>query len=401
MIIRVNSRVNVGKIRLHISQRRIKEHIITFLCFLMFFACSFFTHNIVIKVSSLALLCFFGLPAYISKIDRNVRMSFLIGLIFPLTLIAITLLNSGDFNNAVRGSYCAVFFMSLPVILYYNVPLEKVYELTMRIVIVLVLGCILLDAIGRIDIFTNPLLLLMYDNNELQVATKGAQYITHWKVYLQADALLIIYACFCFEKKKYLWLVLCGLTMWFSGSMANPIAFVVCIGAMLLEKIGKTRLSRLFVVLGILIMTVYSIVPRFMSSPDMVIRASAIKSYAEIFKDLAVLLLGQGYGTDIYVSARAGVSSTTEWSAFEMIRWYGLIGFTIFAILIAYPIKRLRESSRSWMIYAVVSFLMIAFTNPLLYTTTGMLAYLMLYYEYFMDRSENMGRSIADVPLLV
>ena len=125
-----------------------------------------------------------------------------------------------------------------------------------------------------------------------------------------------------------------------------------------------------------------------LTSQDMVIRASALNAYGDILRDPGILLFGQGYGSEIYVSARNEFSITTEWSFFEMIRWYGLIGFTLFIAVIVYPFRKLEKTNRRWMVYAMIGYLTIAYTNPLLYTTTGMVAYIMLYYEFFLAKQE-------------
>ena len=54
------------------------------------------------------------------------------------------------------------------------------------------------------------------------------------------------------------------------------------------------------------------------------------------------------------------------------------------ARIVARNMAFLMKSNKQWVVYGVVSYLIIAFTNPLLYTTTGMVVYILLYYEYFL-----------------
>ena len=115
----------------------------------------------------------------------------------------------------------------------------------------------------------------------------------------------------------------------------------------------------------------------------MLIRKSIISAYFRDFSsDPISLIKGAGYGTPIFIEARNSYEMTTEWSYIEFIREFGLLGAIPFLYIIIKPIKMLCNTSYNWLVYSVVGYILIAFTNPLAYTTTSMVAYILMYYAY-------------------
>ena len=331
----------------------------------------------------------FGLKTFMYIGKKENKAIFISGFIFPLFLFLISILNTRNIGLAINGAYPGLFLLIVPVIAHFDIPLEKMFGIVMDMVIVLVVGCVILDASGIVDIFKNPLLLAMYDANELAVATKGAQYPVYWKIYMQAGVLLVLYACYSYQHGRKKKCLLCGLTMLLSGSAANPIAWIICIFAMFIEKKEKIKLTPIFFICSICLMILYSVLPYLLTDSDMIIRASALDAYGALFRnDSLKVLFGEGYGTEIYVAARGELSITTEWSFFEMMRWYGLFGLIAFIAVLGYPLKRLIKAKRRWIVFGTAGFLTIAFTNPLLYTTTSMVVYILLYYECFMEKRD-------------
>ena len=73
---------------------------------------------------------------------------------------------------------------------------------------------------------------------------------------------------------------------------------------------------------------------------------------------------------------------TTEWTYLELLRGYGLFAFLILAVML-WPIFKLYKMRRNRnvaaMMMAYIVYLVIAGTNPLLISSTGMLIILTIY----------------------
>ncbi len=115
-----------------------------------------------------------------------------------------------------------------------------------------------------------------------------------------------------------------------------------------------------------------------------VVKYGHLSSYATLFDENPLyLIFGQGPGTSFYSEGFNEMVFKTEWSYLEIIRCYGL-----FSLLIVYvywrPLLtfwRLRESDAFTysMFWTYLAYLLIAGTNPLLISSTGMIMMLMAY----------------------
>lgn len=113
------------------------------------------------------------------------------------------------------------------------------------------------------------------------------------------------------------------------------------------------------------------------------VKYAHLLSYVEHFaKNPLYLITGQGPGTAFYTKGFYSMSMNTEWSYLELIRRYGLFSLLILYVFLE-PLKsllRLSDSEKGIvMLLAYVIYLIIAGTNPLLLSSTGMLVLLMVH----------------------
>lgn len=124
------------------------------------------------------------------------------------------------------------------------------------------------------------------------------------------------------------------------------------------------------------------------------IKYGHLTSYATLFDENPLyLILGQGPGTSFYSEGFDEVVFKTEWSYLELLRCLG-----IFAVLIIYvfwkPLftfwKYRNDNDFNYcMFWTYLAYLLIAGTNPLLISSTGMITLLMAYsYEDKLKRME-------------
>ncbi len=124
-----------------------------------------------------------------------------------------------------------------------------------------------------------------------------------------------------------------------------------------------------------------------------VVKYGHLSSYATLFDENPLyLIFGQGPGTSFYSEGFNEIVFKTEWSYLEVIRCYGL-----FSLLIVYVYWRplltfwcFRESDTFTysMFWTYLAYLLIAGTNPLLISSTGMIILMMAYsYEDKVKRS--------------
>lgn len=103
-------------------------------------------------------------------------------------------------------------------------------------------------------------------------------------------------------------------------------------------------------------------------------------SYIDMFSsDLLSFLFGFGYGTAMFSNGTFGYLFTLELTYFELIRFYGFfVAFLFFAFLV-YPLFILYKHRSSYF-YAWLTYLMIAGSNPLLLSSTGVFSLIFIYF---------------------
>lgn len=113
------------------------------------------------------------------------------------------------------------------------------------------------------------------------------------------------------------------------------------------------------------------------------VKYAHLSSYIDHFgKNPFYLITGQGPGTSFYTKGFYAMVMNTEWSYLELIRRYGLFSLMIFYLFFE-PLKRLyalKDTDKGIVVLlAYVIYLIIAGTNPLLLSSTGMLIVLMVH----------------------
>ena len=117
------------------------------------------------------------------------------------------------------------------------------------------------------------------------------------------------------------------------------------------------------------------------SSGD-VTRAGHLKGIFEVWEANPLkFFVGSGYNSEFYSYGINDYTSNVELSYWNLLRQIGLFSFVAFMFAYLYPIVRLVKKKESYIyILAYVVYLAIAYTNPFLYSSTGVTMLLFMYY---------------------
>ena len=173
-----------------------------------------------------------------------------------------------------------------------------------------------------------------------------------------------------------------------SGSRTTMLLPFFIAGVVAFQRIRNTRYAKYFVypVLGLFFVAFLCfvlILAMETSESSNEVKYAHLVSYTKLFEEHPVyLLLGQGPGTSFYSAGFGEYTALTEWSYLEVLRNYGVFGLGILAVFAAplVPFFRHRDEERTFvMLFSYVAYLLIAGTNPLLLSSTGMLMVLSAY----------------------
>lgn len=216
-------------------------------------------------------------------------------------------------------------------------------------------------------------------------------------LYYRTSPLLVFplaYYCksFVYGNKKVLSIILIALflfTLILSGTRANMVSgfgivmyFFIFYLTKMRSKVPLILASILLVVAGILFVRSLS----FSEGDDSsAVKAGHYKSYKLLFSENPQYLIwGEGLGSKFYSSGNGIIVSQTELTYFDLVRWFGLpLAFVLFFFLF-YPILYLYFNNKinrdnGYLVLAYLAYLFIAGTNPLLISSTGLLAIITAY----------------------
>lgn len=192
------------------------------------------------------------------------------------------------------------------------------------------------------------------------------------------------------RRRNLLLFFLFALALFFSGTRANMLSVVFIVIIFVIVKIRKGLFGRilsylLFVsfIIAFLFITLLFLSEKGESSN--MIKFGHLSSYISLFSNNPdILFFGQGIGSLFYSSGFDKVVPQTEWSYIEIIRYVGLLGGLYLISIYIYPLWLLYKYKNSLRYAGAFSigyifYLIIAGTNPLLTSSTGMLALLMAY----------------------
>jgi hypothetical protein len=353
-----------------------------------------------LKVPLFVLIFLFWLllkTIYPIRVNRAIiNINFLL-LSIPLIGICVAILQ----QNLANISFAFGFIKSFIIILLSILIIDQRIDLSNYLVKL----CFIIPAIiiPIYILFTvNPTLFIYFYKYlaEKDVAKFSQREFYGYKVimlYYRTSPLLLFPLAYYFNQfltkdKKPFYFILSGIflfTLILSGTRANMLAGVVVVSYLLFNYLYNKR-NKFPFLLGCLLcgITLLSFLKTLSfsetdKSSDM--KAGHYDSYIKLFMEHPQYLVwGEGLGSQFYSSGNADFVTQTELTYIDLIRWFGIPLAIVLILLLLYPIiyfysnKKVSQNNR-YLIVSYWGYLFIAGTNPLLVSSTGMLAVLTLF----------------------
>jgi hypothetical protein len=190
--------------------------------------------------------------------------------------------------------------------------------------------------------------------------------------------------------KHYSLSIIFFIALLFAGTRACMLSAIFLTFMMIIIRIYNSRAGRFVVpiLICLVVISSYSIVHLLLNDKKDVslqIKSGHLSSYKKlVMEHPLILILGEGAGSKFYSEGFAEETAQTEWSYFELIRWFGLFGAAIIIFIYFLPLYVLYRK-RKILPYSLpirvgyLFYLFIAGTNPLLLWSNGLLALLVMY----------------------
>lgn len=353
---------------------------------LFLFICIFFpADKYNVKAVALVLLIILEYAVIGKKITHKKYLKVLvIGLLYPLGLLAFSIMRSGKVMESISGAHTPLIFLLLIPVYERHLDYEKFFFNFLRALAWITIGLVVLDIIGIANVNDSPIRTFVY-NMEIGLMGKSPDFAAYYKVFLKASPLLLFLLDDGCKKRNYTDVIISLIALVLSGTRANIIIAAGYLGfRFAFPKNNKNekwfiRYARHLTIL-LVIPVAYLVIRKMMSSVGSLysdaIRFSQIRGHLEEMRDPITLLIGQGFGSDFYDYGRMVYSSASELAYFNLLRQVGLIFFVPFMFFIFYPLF-VKIDRYTRVVYA--GYLIGAFFNPLLFSSTAFVAYIYIY----------------------
>ena len=284
-----------------------------------------------------------------------------------------------NFNNNIAYGYLKSFLF-LGLLLFINIESNIFKKMLLNILMILSYSIIIIFLIKLL--FNNEYIekLTLYLTFEVESAKIGIRQYGSYTVpmiYFKTSPLIIFSIAHFIKKQTNINLIisiLCLIAMILSGTRANIIIGFAFFSVSFFIIYKKYRKAAIIIFTLIIILFLPKILINFFSVSEYsnTIKINHIYDYIKLF-DTKTILFGQGIGSGFMSTAFHGLTYNTELTYFEIIRIFGLLLGTILIIFIILPGILLYKNDIINSL-AYFSYLIIAGTNPLLISSTGMIA---------------------------
>ena len=247
----------------------------------------------------------------------------------------------------------------------------------------------ILDITGISPMQSNGILNWMSEN-EIAYVGKHSGLVTGYMIFIKTSPLLVIAIPSFYNDKHYFSVIICILALLISGTRANIIVGLLSLIIAIVFKGEKSLFEKVLLVVsitGVIAVMINGIVVNNLESmfelkaSDDAVRNGTLHSILDGFReDPLSLLIGSGYSSSFYNAGVNAYSTIVELSYWNLLRQVGLFLFLPMLFTFIYPvIKLVKYKNYIPNALAYLGYLIIAYTNPLLYSTTGLIGLLYMF----------------------
>lgn len=174
-----------------------------------------------------------------------------------------------------------------------------------------------------------------------------------------------------------------------SGTRSSVLLPILLVGILILIYCRNGRYMRYLVYPGVFLFCIAFFVLLAMllmekDEPSNLVKYAHLTSYKKLFEDNPqYLIFGQGPATEFYSAGFRKMSIRTEWTYLELLRNFGILSLPIMYVILRPMFKLFSaaryEESAFAIAMAYFIYLIIAGTNPLLFSSTGMMVLISAY----------------------
>lgn len=353
--------------------------------------------NFNLKIVSLLLLLIVSIHDIIVAEKTDDKIISFFGAILTSLSIVSSILLTGSFDNIMLGYSGYILLLYFPI-KKYRINFEKLFYGVLKWFSIFIVVMMLLDIIHLVDMYNNPIL-MWFNQTDNAMIGKGSHLSIGYQMFFKTSTLFFVALCHSLKRREFISVILYSLTIIVSGTRANilMLAFTVILYFCFLYQNRRVRLvfrivcfalAIAILVDGRLVESIMDMFARKASSDE--VRDGHLKGIFEFWKEAPIkFLIGSGYSSEFYSYGIKNMTANVELSYWNLLRQVGLFLFIPMMVMYLYPaFKLLKIKRHQEIVLAYVVYLVIAYTNPFLYSSTGMTLLLYMYILYFTSKKE-------------
>lgn len=355
--------------------------------------------NIIFKIKNIIFVVIIALLVLLyHKVSSNKLYLFLI----VYFLLVITLLRGIIAGYNFDFEYTKIYFKAfspLLLLLWIN-KIELFDKLIFPSICICIISLLIVYSMFYLPEIEGIVYAFMQDHDDFVIMSNryflGIRFVN---VFYRTIPLVIIpCSVYCYKmlfeqknrKRNFIIFIIFTLALFFSGTRANilSVLFIAISFIIMRFRVGKAGLVISYALMFVFCILSFFVLMIFLSEKtesSNAVKFGHLSSYIDLFNNnVDILLFGQGIGSLFYSSGFREFVAQTEWSYIEIIRYVGLLGGIFIIGVFVYPLYLLYKDRKD-INYSLAFgigysfYLGIAGTNPLLTSSTGMLALLIAY----------------------
>lgn len=342
-----------------------------------------------IKKISLVILLIFNCISFLKINEKDEKIIFGFGFILTSLTIVLSICLTGQLYQNISIGYCGYILLLYFSIKKNNIDFVKIVIKILMLLAYFISIMALLDILGIIPMYSNNFLMWFHKSGNAMIG-KGNHLAIGYCIFMKASPMLFLSLTYFFAKKNYVHAFVTCFALILSGTRAN---IIMCFAVVWLcffynSREQKKRIIYLGVTLiGVLVLlidgrVVNMVVDMFArKAGGDSIRSDILMGIFDVWKENPLsFFTGSGFSAMFYNPGRDAFEYNVELSYWNLLRQVGIVPFVAFMIMYLYPIIRmLKNRENILVVFGYCAYLIIAYTNPLLYSSTGLTTLLFMY----------------------
>lgn len=386
----------MGCVKKKSKKRSIGAQLNTILIIVFVFNAIFFPNDTFnLKLISLIALLIINIPLYLNKrkMSHENKVILIFGFFLTVYNILLSSLLTGDIMTNIQMGYPGLILLLFPIIKHYKIDFKKITISIIKLMAYFIALMAILDLLRIVDLMSNNIAMWFYMTSNAMIG-KGSHLPIHYMIFMKTSPLIFIALADSIKRRKRISSLFMCFAIILSGTRAN---IFILVGFLVVYFcfIQKNKKLRYFAAVAVLLIGVALIIDRrvinavvdiFVRKADSdATRDGHLRGIMEFWKSNPLkFIIGSGFSSSFYSYGVNDYAVGIELSYWNLLRQVGFISFIFMMVMFIYPIIKLCNNKANILyIIAYIAYLIIAYTNPFLYSSTGMLLLLFMYCKTF------------------